>query len=401
MISREQTVVAYPTAHASINVDKRTVMIVDDEPSIAQVLSDITESCGGETWICDSAGALFHTLELADPALILLDLKLEDADGVRVIQKLAAMNVTAPIVLISGFDDRVLASARRIAEEHGLVVAGVIAKPFQVDEVEAIVRSALDDDVRPNEAALSRALADGAFEIWVQPKVCLVNDGGFEIAGLEALARWRHPERGLLCAASFIGQVERSECLHAFTTCILGQAANLAAILQDEGIPVAVNLTPDILKECDAVAMISEAAHKYDAPSSSLIVEITENAVLTSNSQVLDALTQLRLLGFGVSMDDFGAGDTSTHELHILPFSEIKVDRSLISRLTTERDAIHDFRSLLYDACKLNLDVCAEGVETRDQAELVWSMGCTFVQGHYYGEPMSVSNFLETRSAYR
>jgi predicted signal transduction protein with EAL and GGDEF domain len=249
---------------------------------------------------------------------------------------------------------------------------------------------------RALETALRKAFDNNEFELYYQPVLNL--DKG-DIRCCEALLRWHHPERGMVSPVEFIPVAEEIGLIVALGEQVIRWACDDAAKWPDD-ICVAVNLSPTQLASKGLLPAVLGALASSGLSPHRLELEITE-AVLMQNSEVtLRTLHQLRALGIRISMDDFGTGYSSLSYLRSFPFDKIKIDRCFIKGLgdSTESDAI--VRAVAGLADRLGMTTTAEGVETREQLDLVRNLGCTDVQGFYYSPPVPVrelSKFLVRR----
>jgi diguanylate cyclase (GGDEF)-like protein len=252
-------------------------------------------------------------------------------------------------------------------------------------------------DRRTLELALRKAFENGEFELYYQPVLNLDQD---KVRCCEALLRWHHPERGMIPPAEFIPIAEDIGLIVALGEWVIRQAC-ADAVQWPADVCVAVNLSPTQLVSRGLLTAVLNALAASRLPAHRLELEITE-AVLMQNSEVtLRTLHQLRELGIRISMDDFGTGYSSLSYLRSFPFDKIKIDRCFISGLgdSSEADAIVQAVAGLADS--LNMTTTAEGVETREQLDLVRRLGCTDVQGFFYSRPVparDLAQFLAKQS---
>jgi diguanylate cyclase (GGDEF)-like protein len=244
---------------------------------------------------------------------------------------------------------------------------------------------------RALELALRRAFDNNEFELYYQP---MLNLGKGDIRCCEALLRWHHPERGMVSPVEFIPIAEEIGLIVALGERVIRWACQEAAQWPSD-ICVAVNLSPTQLASKNLLPTVLGALAASRLPPQRLELEITE-AVLMQNSEVtLHTLHQLRSLGIRISMDDFGTGYSSLSYLRSFPFDKIKIDRCFIKGLgdNSESDAIVQAVAGLADS--LGMTTTAEGVETREQLDLVRSLGCTDVQGFFYSPPVPASELAK------
>ncbi|MFE0589661.1 putative bifunctional diguanylate cyclase/phosphodiesterase [Micromonospora echinospora] len=238
-------------------------------------------------------------------------------------------------------------------------------------------------------AELREALAvDDQLQLALQPAVDLATGAP---TGVEALVRWLHPRRGLLTPADFVGPVEHSEQLGAFTRYVLDKALAIAAGWARDGldVPISVNISARSLLDPRLPAEIAEALRRHDVPPRRLVLEITETVVMSELEVVDEVLGALRAMGVQIAVDDFGTGFSSLTFLTRVPVDEVKVDRSFVIRMADSPEAAAIVRTTVGLAHELGLRVVAEGVETAEQRIALAELGCTAAQGYHFFKPMS------------
>ncbi|WBB77404.1 bifunctional diguanylate cyclase/phosphodiesterase [Micromonospora sp. WMMD882] len=208
--------------------------------------------------------------------------------------------------------------------------------------------------------------------------------------GVEALVRWRHPRRGLLTPAEFVGPVEHSEQLGAFTRYILDKALTVAAGWARDGldVPISVNVSARSLLDPRLPTEIADALRRHQVPPHRLVLEITETVVMSELEVVDEVLAALRATGVQIAVDDFGTGFSSLTFLTRVPVDEVKVDRSFVGRMADSPQAAAIVRTTVGLAQELGLRVVAEGVETAEQRLALAELGCTSAQGYHFFKPM-------------
>ncbi len=253
------------------------------------------------------------------------------------------------------------------------------------------------EDHGPNRLALMadlrRALHDGEIVIAVQPKAVLPEG---RVTGVEALARWTHPQQGAISPEVFIPLAERSGLIRELTAATLDQALASCRAWMALGlrISVAVNLSPRALLDANLVPVVTEALTRHDVPASLLTLEITESSVISDPEAALHALHTLRHLGVRLSVDDFGTGYSSLSYLKRLPVQEVKIDRSFVRDLVHDPDDEVIVRAVTELGRSLHLDVVAEGVEDLATWRRLRQFGPIAVQGFYLSRPMPPAHFV-------
>jgi diguanylate cyclase (GGDEF)-like protein len=250
---------------------------------------------------------------------------------------------------------------------------------------------------RALENSLREALMEGQFTLHYQP---ILNLDDNRIPCCEALIRWQHPERGMVAPGEFIPVAEEMGLIVAIGEWVLRQACADAATWPGNT-KVAVNLSPIQMLNSNLVPVVIGALAAAGLPASRLELEITESVLMQNTEATVAALHQLRSLGVKISMDDFGTGFSSLSYLRCFPFDKLKIDRCFISDLSKhDQSGIAIVRSVAALAKNLGMITTAEGVETAEQVELVRMIGCTEVQGFYFGRPQPLKEITRTLNQY-
>jgi diguanylate cyclase (GGDEF)-like protein len=236
---------------------------------------------------------------------------------------------------------------------------------------------------RTVEIDMRKAIAAGEFELYYQP---LINLEQNSISGFEALLRWNHPTRGIVSPGTFISLAEETGLIIPLGEWVLRQACAEAAKWPDD-IKVAINLSPVQFRSKNLVGAVMSAVANAGILSSRVELEITEAILLQNNDATLATLHQLRSLGVGISMDDFGTGYSSLSYLRSFPFDKIKIDQSFVRGLDKNSDAIAIIHAVSGLGIGLGMTTTVEGVETKEQLDLVRAEGCTEVQGYLFSKP--------------
>jgi diguanylate cyclase (GGDEF)-like protein len=238
------------------------------------------------------------------------------------------------------------------------------------------------------ELDLRRAIAGGEFELHYQP---LVNLSSGRVAALEALARWRHPRRGLLLPGEFIPLAEKTGLIVPLGAWALRQACADAARWPADTC-VSVNVSAVQIKGPGLVEAVLGALAASTLRPERLELEITEAALLTDTDAALATLRELRALGVRIAMDDFGTGYSSLSYLRKFPFDKIKIDRSFVRDIETCADSTAIVRAVTGLGANLGIATVAEGVETLAQLDRLRAEGCDQVQGYYFSRPVPAAD---------
>jgi diguanylate cyclase (GGDEF)-like protein len=233
---------------------------------------------------------------------------------------------------------------------------------------------------RSLELELRQAISDGSLEIYYQPVVNL-EDG--KVSSCEALLRWRHPERGMISPAEFIPIAEDSGLINQLGLWVLNTACAEAVTWPDH-VGVAVNVSPVQFRSPSLALHVAAALASSGLPASRLELEITEAVLIRDDEAALDMLHQLRKLGVRIALDDFGTGYSSLSYLQRFPFDKIKIDRSFIRDIAGPGASSSIVQAVVNIAAASDMTTTAEGVETEQQRNLLYILGCTEMQGYLF-----------------
>ena len=227
-----------------------------------------------------------------------------------------------------------------------------------------------------------------------QPKIRLT-DGG--VSGVEGLIRWQHPLRGNVPPNEFIPVAETTGLITRLTLYVLRMAVAQGRAWLDAGLatPIAVNLSPRCLLDQNLVTQVTDVLAEYALPAELLRLEVTESAVMANPALAIDSLTELHRLGLGLSIDDYGTGYSSMAYLKRLPVDELKVDRTFVRDVDTDREDVALVRGAIELGHSLGMSVVAEGVESAGHATTLRGLGCDVAQGYHYARPMPAADLTD------
>jgi EAL domain-containing protein (putative c-di-GMP-specific phosphodiesterase class I) len=236
------------------------------------------------------------------------------------------------------------------------------------------------------ENGLRRALEEGGLVLHYQPQVSL-EDG--RILGVEALLRWRHPQRGILLPVEFLSIAEGAGIIGPIGEWVLAQSFETFARWKRAGVApprLALNVSAKQVADADFPRLVQTMLRRFALAPTEVELELSEDLLVEEGGESLRVLEALAGLGLGMAIDDFGTGRSSLAYLRRLPLTRIKIDPSFIAALP-DADAAAIVHSILGLAASLGLEVIAEGVETPAQADFLGTAGCLAVQGFYFAEP--------------
>lgn len=254
----------------------------------------------------------------------------------------------------------------------------------------------MDADTSVTEQDLREAIEGDQLVVYYQPKIKLSTGGDRDVAACEALVRWEHPRRGMIYPDAFIPLAEESGLISTLTEFVVGAVVRQIRRWQDDGLSlsVAVNIAPQLLDDPKLPDRYHDLVKKYDLQASQLILEITESGAMADAAHTMEILTRCRLKGFGLSLDDFGTGYSSLVQLHRMPFSEMKIDRSFVMEMDRDEEAKIIVRSIANLGHNIGLSICAEGVETQEALNYLGSLNCETAQGYHMSRPLPAEEIL-------
>ena len=379
------------------------VLVVEDHPFQHEYLMNVFSEVGGfevdTVWDGDEA---LESLMRHDYDLLLTDLLMPVMDGVQLIQKAAALKKRPALALMSASSRRMLISAGLAAKNLGMSVVGLISKPVEFNAVMrlkermAIFRMSGEIDpalaIEVDPQSIVRAMNNGQIQAWFQPKKSLHNGN---ILSAEALVRWVHPQVGLLLPKDFLSLLIKQGLEVRLLWLMLEKTLQAQREWRQQGwdIPVSINLPTHLLDDHDLADRLRDYVIADGGEPRSIVFELMESSITEEISNYYAGACRLRMMGFGLAQDDFGKGFSSYFNLVSTPFSELKIDRSLVHGCVENENLASALRSLVELSQKLGLTVVAEGVETQAELAFLRRIGCDQAQGFLICGAVSCADF--------
>ena len=336
--------------------------------------------------------------------IVLSDLDMPEMDGMELIRHLSKQHLGISIIIMSSMDSTLITSVEKMARSYGLRLLGAVEKPLLLEQFRKLLvlhQQTQEKTAQTKVPAASftleevlQAVRARQFEPFLQPKVGLQTG---RLVGAEALARWVHPEQGVIGPHAFIPILEQSSNMEEFTFLMLEKAASACRLLHDKGhsLVMSVNLSLSSLSDTTLAERITQVVREAGVDPHHIILEITESAAMTDVAHALENLARLRMHGFSLSIDDYGTGFSSMQQLTRVPFSELKIDRSFVADCATNHHLRVIIESSIDMARKLRVKSVAEGVETQEEWDMLKSMSCDVAQGYFVAKPMNSAAFLD------
>lgn len=387
--------------HLPLSNQVSHVLIIEDSETQALFARDLCRSLGvNEITVAHNGREGLANIRQNPPDLILLDLEMPEVDGVQVLQQMAQEQLILPVIVTSAKDYMLISTVELMGRELGLPVLGGLKKPLAQSDLQDLLarlnRSAKYStglSAQPFDSSDIRlALDEKQFIPYYQPKVTLQ---GNLLKGAEMLARWQHPQHGIVSPAQFIPIIEKN-----------GWATELTLYMLEEGLmqwqewarrglrlPLSVNLSALSLQGHELIPEIEERVRSNHVPPRFIIFEITETALSENLAEAIGIAARLRLAGFGLSIDDFGTGFATMQQLTRFPFTELKIDQSLVTSVANKPHITAILSSVIELSHRMQLTTVAEGIESDSDLGFMGKQGCMMGQGFYIARPMEVDQF--------
>jgi EAL domain-containing protein (putative c-di-GMP-specific phosphodiesterase class I)/CheY-like chemotaxis protein len=396
--------------HGGTMAVQQRILVIDDEDDVGELVSATAQMMGFQ---CTATGDPETFLEklAPDTTLIVLDLMMPQLDGIEVLRLLGKRKCKAGIVLMSGVGKRTIESAGQLAQVLGLSIVGHLQKPFQLSDLQeilqrfpssgapSVIQSSPQFAIQREE--LQSAIQYNEFVVHYEPQIDLASG---RVLGVEALARWQHPELGLILPENFIGQMEKFGLIEELDWIVanlgmseVGQFAN------DDGTSCTLSLNASVhsLYDLSFPDTLVSIAGKHGVSPGDITIEITESGLIKELSRTLDILTRLRIKQVKLSIDDFGSGYATMQQFKNIPATELKIDRSFVQgmmNIDSDRIVVQKTIEMGHE---LGMKVTAEGVERQDQLDLLCSNDCDNAQGYLFSRPIPAGEMVNWLKAYR
>ncbi|AWL13119.1 Protein YhjK [Saliniradius amylolyticus] len=385
-----------------------SVLVVEDSAAQRQFTMDLCCAVGATEVEGAENGRV--ALDMIDERehdydILICDLEMPDLNGIEMINLLASRQTHSALIIVSGREQSLISAVELMARTAGLWVLGGVQKPL----TEALLKQQMEDYFRQASQSIStdttknsksvpleeleQALDEGNFVLHYQPKMSMQTG---KLSGVEALVRLRRGERDIIFPGDFIPQCEQNGLIDRLSYEVVQLAATQQQRWMELGLDtkVSVNLSAVSFDNDQFSQDVLDLIQQSKIDTEHMIFEVTESEVITDMAKALSILTRLRLSGCGLSIDDFGTGHSSVKQLTQIPFTELKVDRSLIEGIASKKHLQVIFESTLSMCNKLGLSIVAEGIEKKEDWDYLKRNGCHVGQGYYYAPPMPESDLL-------
>jgi EAL domain-containing protein (putative c-di-GMP-specific phosphodiesterase class I) len=365
---------------------------------------------GQVTDVADGPAALQALDAGATPRVnvALIDLDLPGMDGLTLLRRLGEIQCAARLIVTGTQPAGLLFSVETLAEAFGIELLGAIARPVTAVTLKPVLENytplprfaQTPAEPRFTFQQVGIGLQKRQFEPYFQPKIELATG---QVKGLEVFARWNHPEHGVLGPASFVDALGESGRIDFLDWSMIELSVERQRWLQDQGIaiPISLNIASETLAHPAFVRQMSACLERHGVAATDVTFEISESSVLNTDADFIERLVRLRMMGFGLAIDDYGTGRSNLQLLARIPFTELKIDRSFVDGASRRLPLSTLLRSCLSLAHSLDRKSVAVGVETRRDWDFLQALGCTYAQGYHIANPMPATAFPAWLSDWR
>jgi len=376
-------------------------LVAEGEPVQRELMVGMLRHMGAQqvTAVADGPTAMLHLEGGIDTPIdiLLMDLDMPGLDGLDLIRRTGELAGNTGVIVTGTQSSELMFSVETMAQAYGVNMLGTAGRPLSAAKLESLIDN-FAPFVRPAEetppveftfAEVGRGLQADEFDPFFQPKIELETG---QIKGLEMFARWRHPQHGVLGPGAFMPVLEAANRIDFLDWNMIEKSVAACRVLHDRGIPISfsINVDQSTLSHPQFIAQITACLERHRILAGYITFEISERSVLKADPHLLERLLRLRMMGFGLAIDDYGTGRSNLQLLAAIPFSELKIDRSFVDGASKRRALSTVLKSYLGLARSLDRRSTAVGVETKQDWDFLQGLGCTYAQGYYIASPMPV-----------
>jgi len=376
-------------------------LVLEDHLFQRSLAVSALQQCGVATVLeaADGEEALAVLRAAGGVDVVICDLRIPGMEAMEFLREAHLSGLIHSVIISSEVDTSIRQGVISLIDCFGLNFLGDLGKPFKKNSLHKLLKRHEQSQhqrysmiswemTTPNVSELRAGLRAGEFKAYFQPKVDLWTG---RMSGAEVLVRWLHPERGILAPSHFLPFMELHGLMDELLLSLFAQGCELQSDLRrcNNKIELAYNLSVEQLATTGLFERVNAIRIAYDIPPGNCMFEVTETDQLTAPATSLENMIRLRLLGYSISMDDYGVGYSSLSRICELPFNQIKLDKKILQDLHRKPMNESIIKSTINLATLLGFSLVIEGVETEEQAQAIRKLGCRFAQGFYFARPMT------------
>jgi EAL domain-containing protein (putative c-di-GMP-specific phosphodiesterase class I) len=365
--------------------------VIDQAPGARAAIASVLDSIKVKFEHFDSLPLMLERYAAARPNLIMIDVTVSTSEACRYLEILTAAGVDRPICIMSGLNGLLTEELRRRWQKRGLTMRPVLAKPLRQQAIKQSAIHLVERSAENPRISIRDVIEQGWFELWYQPRIDLNSK---ILAGAEGLFRARHPTLGMISASELLENAAEDDLLK-LTTRVLGRAMSDWKSFRGIGVPIqfSINIPTCALKKLSLFSIFWEQApNAADWPGVTL--ELNEDDIIPNMPFAFAAIKELHKQKISLAIDSFALSYDELSRHQELPFSEIKIDRSLVCSCDIDPLNAGLCETIIEFAHRFHAKVVAEGVETPGELKALRNMGCDFAQGYLLARPMSKADFL-------
>jgi EAL domain-containing protein (putative c-di-GMP-specific phosphodiesterase class I)/serine/threonine protein kinase/CheY-like chemotaxis protein len=378
----------------------KRLLIVDDDTRVCRIVERIAERSNFDVFSLDQSNRFEAAFQFFQPDVILLDLRMDQTDGVEILRFLSKTGSRARVMLISGVEERLLSTTTELGRSMGLVMEPPLRKPVSKDQLqnrlETLMENSITDSDDQREPITAKRIASAIHGdellIHYQPIVELRSNC---LIAAEALARWNHPDEGLIPPERLVSIAEDLGLIESLTSKLLVTAFENAALWKQQlpNLSLCVNISPQLLKELQFPDQIQELLRLYEFPPEKLVLEVMGGHPGDHLTNAIDVLTRLRLKNVRLAYDNFGIHSSTLEHASKLPYDILKLDRCFVSDVNQNSSTVAAARSIVQLAASMNCELVAVGIENAATRNRLFRLGCHLGQGFHIAPPMCAEDF--------
>lgn len=369
------------------------VLVIDDDEKDSAVISETAKELGYDALTVSNPLDFESSLLSFVPDIVVSSINIPNIGSESFLRTISQSTEDVEIILVGSADAKVIASINDLGVRHGLNIKEVLCRPVAPDDFKSCIERINLKIREHSEKNICDALNNNEFEIVYQPKLDLRSRSIF---GVESQIHWQHPRLGRLTAKDFMSDVEHHCLMLPLVLWTLGRVIKDWRRWEQEGLSIStgVAVAPSLLDHPKFPDLLSSLVDRKRFDASFLQLGFAEKNRAVNTKVSTDVLVRLCLLGFRLSIDNFGPGTTSIIALHRRPFSELKIGQSLIGQIGTDETFEPIVRTVINLGHNIGLTVCADGVDTDKAHRFLESAGCDFILGQYVSHPLTAEEIV-------